>query len=128
MGCFYQLVLPLLKTAILMEWIRLLVPPGNRIKSFFWWGCVTIITVQIGFGIACLAALNMQCTPHESIWKFWLSDRKCWDLVRLQLASGSIQLISDVCMLLLPQKTIWTLRLSWQKRLGVSVVFSLGVL
>ncbi|KAI1384386.1 uncharacterized protein F4822DRAFT_432933 [Hypoxylon trugodes] len=127
MGCFYQTVLPLLKTAILLEWCRLLTPPGNRWKSFFWLGCVGVIFIQVSFGIACVILLNMQCTPHVSIWEFWRPERKCFDLISLQLASGSIQLFSDVAMLLLPQKTIWTLQLSWQKRLGVSVVFGLGV-
>ncbi|RYP20875.1 hypothetical protein DL767_009381 [Monosporascus sp. MG133] len=128
MGCFYQTVLPLLKTAILVEWCRILKPPGNRLKSPFWLGCAFIIFVQISFGIACLILLNMQCTPHRSIWEFWLPDRKCFDLISLQLASGSIQLFSDVAMFLLPQKTIWELKMSWQKKLGVSVVFGLGVL
>lgn len=128
MGCFYQTVLPLLKTAILIEWCRILTPAGNKFKSPFFLGCVLVIFMQVSFGIACIILLNMQCTPHRSIWEFWLPDRKCFDLVKLQLASGSIQLFSDVVMLLLPQKTIWGLKMSWQKRLGVSVVFGLGIL
>ncbi|KAK2781473.1 hypothetical protein FQN53_000564 [Emmonsiellopsis sp. PD_33] len=126
-GSLYQAVLPLVKTAILVEWCRILKPPGNRWRSPFFVGCVAIIVLQITFGIACVVLLNVQCTPHESIWKAWMPERKCWNLIDLQLASGSIQLFSDVAMFLLPQKTIWNLQLSWKKKLGVSIVFGLGI-
>ncbi|KAI0470580.1 hypothetical protein GGR56DRAFT_134946 [Xylariaceae sp. FL0804] len=127
MGCLYQTVLPLLKVAILTEWIRLFAPPGNRIKSPFWLGCVFVSVVQVLWGIGCVIALNLQCTPHEAIWKIWLPS-KCFALYNLQLASGAVQLFCDVLMLVLPQRIIWGLQLDLKKKLGVSVVFGLGVL
>ncbi|PGH18372.1 hypothetical protein AJ79_00438 [Helicocarpus griseus UAMH5409] len=127
MGCFYQTVLPIAKSAILVEWCRILAPPGNRFKSLFWWGCVTVITVQVTFGIACVVLLCMQCQPHEAIWKLWMPRDKCFVLVNLQLASGAVQLFSDVAMLLLPQKPIWSLQLDWKRKLGLSVVFGFGI-
>ncbi|KAL1953357.1 hypothetical protein VTO42DRAFT_2978 [Malbranchea cinnamomea] len=126
-GSFYQVVLPLMKTAILLDWLYLFAPQGKRVQSPFWWGCVSIITLQIVWGIACVILLNVQCTPHEAIWKFYLP-RKCYNLVPVQLTSGGVQLLSDVVMLLLPQRVIWTLKLSWRKKLGVSLCFSLGIL
>jgi len=71
--------------------------------------------------------LNVQCTPHEAIWKFYLP-RECYNLVPVQLTSGSVQLFSDIVMLMLPQKVIWGLNLNWKKKIGVSVIFSLGIL
>lgn len=127
-GSFYQTVLPLLKTAILLEWLRILAPQGNRLKSPFWWGCVSIIVLQCVWGVVCVILLNVQCTPHEAIWKVYMPRDLCYNLVPVQLTSGAVQLFSDVVMLALPQKTIWTLNLSWQKKLGVSVVFGLGIL
>lgn len=121
-------MLPLLKTAILLEWLRILAPQGNRLKSPFWWGCVSIIVLQCVWGVACVILLNVQCTPHEAIWKVYMPRDLCFNLVPVQLTSGAVQLFSDVVMLVLPQKTIWNLNLSWQKKLGVSVVFGLGIL
>lgn len=105
-----------------------LLPPGNRIKSPFYLGCVFVIVLQVFWGIACVILLNVQCTPHESIWKFYIPERQCFDLVPVQLASGGVQLASDIIMLILPQKIIWGLRLSWKKQLGLSLIFSLGIL
>ena len=108
-GTFYQIVLPLVKTAILLEWMKILAPQGNRYKSVFWWGCVSVIVVQVVWAIACVILLNVQCTPHEAIWKLWMPRDLCFNLVPVQLGSGVVQLVCDVIMLLLPQKTIWNL-------------------
>lgn len=86
-----------------------------------------ICFVQVTAGIAIVVALNTQCIPHQGIWDFTI-ERKCFDLHQLQIASATIHLACDVIMLLLPQHIIWTLQMSWKKRLGVSVVFGLGLL
>lgn len=69
----------------------------------------------------------MQCRPHEAIWNFYLPS-KCYSLPKVMLASASIQVISDILMFILPQKIIWGLHMNWQKKLGVSVIFGVGIL
>ncbi|PTB78499.1 hypothetical protein M440DRAFT_1329145 [Trichoderma longibrachiatum ATCC 18648] len=125
-GVFYSIVLPLLKVAIMIEWIRLFVPT-NKAKSPFFWGVCVISFIQVTSGIAIAIALNLQCTPHERIWDFRV-EGKCFNLFYLQVISASIQLGSDLAMFCLPQHTIWTLKMSWQKRLGVASIFSMGIL
>ncbi|PNP85076.1 hypothetical protein FNYG_01601 [Fusarium nygamai] len=127
-GVCYSFVLPFLKIAILVEWCRLFVPKGTRTKSIFWWGCMAIGFVQATSNTAIIVALNMQCTPHEAIWDFRIPDAKCWDLHKLQVASATIHLCCDIAIFLLPQQVIWKLKMSWKKRLGVSVIFGLGLL
>ncbi|UPK96014.1 hypothetical protein LCI18_006949 [Fusarium solani-melongenae] len=126
-GVFYSFVLPFLKIAILVEWCRVFVPRGTRTKSAFWWGCVIVIFVQIIANIAIIVALNLQCTPHEAIWDFRV-EGKCFNLFHLQVSSATIHLICDITIMLLPQRVIWKLNMGWKKRLGVSVIFSLGLL
>ncbi|KAL2016751.1 hypothetical protein VTK56DRAFT_3099 [Thermocarpiscus australiensis] len=127
-GVCYSFVLPLLKVAILIDWCRMFVPHGSRTKNAFWWGCVVISFVQIGAAVATIIALNLQCIPHQAIWDFTIPGAKCFNLFNLQVSSATIQLVSDVGIFLLPQRVIWTLKMSWQKRMGVSVIFGLGVL
>ncbi|KAH6609747.1 hypothetical protein Trco_003093 [Trichoderma cornu-damae] len=126
-GNTYCVVLMLLKIAILVEWSRILVPKGNRTTSIFWWSCMVMIAVQLGAGISIVTALNLQCIPHVASWDFRIPG-KCFPLYALQLSSGIIYLASDIIMFLLPQRTIWGLKMSMQKRLGVSVVFGLGLI
>ncbi|KAF7558193.1 hypothetical protein G7Z17_g19 [Cylindrodendrum hubeiense] len=125
-GVCYSFVLPLLKIAILVEWCRVFVLPGSKAKSVFFWGCVVVIFIQITANIAIVVALNMQCTPHSAIWDFTI-ESKCWELFKLQVASASIHLICDVAIFLLPQRMIWTLKMTWRKRLGISIIFGLGL-
>ncbi|KAL3481107.1 hypothetical protein BJX99DRAFT_195375 [Aspergillus californicus] len=125
-GCCYSTVLPLLKSAILLDWCRIFVPV-NRTKNAFWWGCMAIITLQSVWGVLCILLLNLQCRPHEAIWKFYLP-AKCYSLPDVMLTSASVQVASDIFMFFLPQRIIWRLQMNWQKKLGVSVIFSVGIL
>ncbi|KAJ5344827.1 hypothetical protein N7452_002831 [Penicillium brevicompactum] len=125
-GCSYSAVLPLIKTAILLDWGRIFVAI-DRSKNLFWWGCMFVSFIQCAWGISCIILLNMQCRPHAAIWKFYLPS-KCYSLPKVMLASASIQVISDILMFLLPQKIIWSLQMNWQKKLGISVIFGVGIL
>ncbi|GLA60859.1 hypothetical protein AtubIFM54640_001357 [Aspergillus tubingensis] len=109
-GCCYSAVLPLIKTAILLDWCRIFVPL-NRTRNAFWWGCVSVITLQ----------------PHEAIWKFYLPS-KCYSLPDVMLTSASVQVASDITMFFLPQRIIWRLQMNWQKKIGVSIIFGVGIL
>ncbi|KAL7945555.1 hypothetical protein V8C42DRAFT_357910 [Trichoderma barbatum] len=125
-GVCYSIVLPLLKVAIMVEWVRLFVPTV-KFRSPFFWGAAVVSFVQITAGIAIVIALNLQCTPHERLWDFRVPG-KCFDLYTLQVISASIQLVSDIAMFCLPQHTIWSLKMTWQKRLGVAGIFGMGIL
>lgn len=125
-GCCYSAVLPLIKTAILLDWCRIFVH-FNRIQDPFWWGCMVIICVQCVWGAACIILLNLQCRPHEAIWKFYLPST-CYPLPDVMLTSASVQVATDITMFLLPQRMIWGLRINWQKKLGVVIIFSAGLL
>ncbi|KAH8809405.1 hypothetical protein F5884DRAFT_845544 [Xylogone sp. PMI_703] len=115
-GCSYSAVLPLLKTAILLDWCNIFVP-GDRMKSSFWWGCLFIISIQVIWGIAAIILLNMQCVPHSAIWEFYIPS-KCYSLPKVMLISACVQVVSDWGMVMLPHL----------KKLGISVIFGVGIL
>ena len=125
-GSAYSATLALIKTAILIDWCRIFVP-GNRYKSFFWWGSTFVIFVQLTWGVACIVLLNMQCAPRLAIWEFYVP-AKCYSLTSVMLTSASVQVFSDWTMVMLPQKAIWGLMMNWQKKVGVSILFGVGLL
>lgn len=54
---------------------------------------------------------------------------RCFDGRALFVASAVVNFAIDLAILVLPQKVIWgLLQLSLRKRLGVSVVFVVGVM
>ena len=83
--------------------------------------------MQITANIGIIVALNLLCIPHRAIYDVTVQG-DCFDLYKLQVGSACIHLICDVIIFSLPQKIIWTLKMSWRKRLGVSVIFGLGLL
>lgn len=124
-GVFYTACLPLLKISILLEWLGMFVPRGRR--NWFFWAAWFMIGLQIAFGVAIVIALNLACIPTKKKWEFWVPG-KCINAHNIEVVSASFQLGSDLFVLLVPQKIIWDLQMSWRKRLGVSVIFSLGIL
>lgn len=96
-------------------------------RNWFFWVSWIMIVIQVLFGIAVVIALNLACIPTKKKWEFWLPG-KCINAHDIETVSATFQLASDCVVLLLPQKVIWDLQLSWKKKLGVSVIFSLGLL
>lgn len=82
-GCCYSATLPLIKTAILLDWCRIF-DPIDRTRNVFWCGCMAVATLQCVWGLLCIILLNMQCRPHEAIWKFYLPS-KCYSLPDVML-------------------------------------------
>lgn len=93
----------------------------------FWWGGLFLIGFQGVWGVACITLLKMQCRPHEAIRKFYL-ESICYNLPSVMLTLASVQVVTDISMVMLPQKVIWSLQMSWQRKVGVSVVFGVGLL
>ncbi|GAP86941.1 putative integral membrane protein PTH11 [Rosellinia necatrix] len=124
-GVLYSVTLPLLKASILLEWTRLFVPQGTR--NLFWWLCVILSGIQLSFLVASVFALSFACIPYEKIWDFTVAGT-CIKKSELEIASAAIHFTSDLVILVLPQRVIWSLHMTLRKKVGVSVIFSLGVL
>lgn len=115
----------LLKTAILLEWIRIFVP--NRKRNIFYWSSIALIMINGGFYTGSIAVYFGYCQPLEKLWHFWLPGT-CLAFKSRDVLSSAFNLVMDVFILLLPQRTTWTLQMSRRHRIGVSVVFSVGLL
>ncbi|KAK8109124.1 hypothetical protein PG984_014925 [Apiospora sp. TS-2023a] len=126
---FFTTTILLLKTAILLEWLRLFVPgPGRNRRSPFYWISVFLLAVNGAFNAAAIVVVNVACVPHEKNWNPLVPGR-CFDGRVLFVASAVMNFATDLAILVLPQKVIWgLLQLSFRKRLGVSVVFVVGVI
>jgi hypothetical protein len=116
----------LLKTAILLDLLRIFCAPGQR--NLFFWACHIVIWVNIVFYTTCTFLLLFGCQPREALWDKLLLGGKCIEMHILTVASGAINLLSDLCILILPQKTIWSLRLSRRRKFGLSAIFAVAIL
>lgn len=114
-----------IKTAILLDWMRLFVVKGTR--PAFWWTCQFIMWATILYYFSVIIVSALSCTPHEKIWNPTLQGT-CVNTKALFVTNAVLNLASDIVILLLPQRVIWRLKLSTKKKIGISVVFAVGVM
>ncbi|KAI1735303.1 hypothetical protein F4680DRAFT_435538 [Xylaria scruposa] len=123
----YNAMIGTLKVAILLEWLHLFNPTKER-NSFFW-TCHIIIWTNVLFYFASAVAINLQCIPRQRIWDPTITIGHCYvDANDLYLAGTIINLISDLAILVTPQRVIWRLNITRNRKLGISFIFAIGVL
>ncbi|KAI0201208.1 hypothetical protein F4808DRAFT_469863 [Astrocystis sublimbata] len=113
------------KAAILLEWIHIFVPTGTR--NAFYWACQCLLWVNVLFYASTIIVANLVCVPFEAIWDKTIPG-KCIDGKVIEVVSAALNLTSDLIILILPQRVIWTLQMRRQKKIGVSVIFAIGLL
>lgn len=113
------------KTAILLEWTRTFVPPGTR--TTFWWTCQIAMWVNMLYYTTVVVLSAISCVPHEKIWHPTIPGT-CFNTKAFFISNATLNLVSDIIILVLPQRVIWTLKMSTQKKIGVSVVFAVGLM
>ncbi|KAK5631089.1 hypothetical protein RRF57_006804 [Xylaria bambusicola] len=121
----YCVTLLLAKAAILLEWTHIFVVRSNR--SRFYWICYSMIAINTSLYLATIFTITYACTPRERIWRRYIPGT-CINFNAFNIFITVFHLISDVLMLLLPQRVIWKLRLATRQKVGVSVVFSGGAI
>ncbi|KAI0968051.1 hypothetical protein F4678DRAFT_232522 [Xylaria arbuscula] len=121
----FQATMGSVKTAILLEWIGIFVPNGTR--TSFWWTCQIIMWLNILYYIAVIVVSAISCSPHEKIWHPTIPGT-CFNTKAFFISNATLNLASDIIILALPQRIIWRLKMSREKKIGVSLVFAVGVI
>ncbi|GAP88178.1 putative integral membrane protein PTH11 [Rosellinia necatrix] len=110
-----------LKIAILLDWIHTFVPTGTR-NGLFWILVVLIASNAVFYFIGTFIEA-FQCPPQDT------RTPGCnIDVVKYNVASGIINVVSDLTILTAPHWVIWKLHMSRARKMGVSVLFIIGAL
>ncbi|GAW19407.1 hypothetical protein ANO14919_088940 [Xylariales sp. No.14919] len=118
---FFGLNIVFLKIAILLDWMHTFVPTGTR-NALFWILHGLIWSNAVFYFIGTFIE-GFQCPPEE------VGTPKCnIDVAKYNLASGVINVVSDLTILIAPHWVIWRLNLSRARKIGVSVLFVIGAL
>ncbi|KAH8165341.1 hypothetical protein CIB48_g2918 [Xylaria polymorpha] len=118
---FFGLNIVFLKIAILLDWINTFVPTGTR-NALFWILHILIWSNAVFYLIGTFIEA-FQCPPED------VGTPKCnIDVNKYNVASGVINVVSDLTILIAPHWVIWKLNLSKVRKIGVSVLFLIGSL
>lgn len=74
-----------------------------------------------------IVATSLACIPLAKLWHTWLPG-KCIDRKALDICTATFNLILDIVILILPQRVIWKLQMTTSRKVGISLVFSIGLL
>ncbi|KAK1984437.1 hypothetical protein LZ30DRAFT_432757 [Colletotrichum cereale] len=121
---FYITGLATIKASILFLYLRIF--PETRFRRILWY---TQLVNLMGY-IAFIAAAIFACQPVSYFWTGWSKETegKCISVHAFSEGHGGFNVILDVWMLLLPLSQIYNLNLRLQKKLGVMLMFGIGVL
>ncbi|KAH9904189.1 hypothetical protein F4778DRAFT_734341 [Xylariomycetidae sp. FL2044] len=122
----YSVVMMLMKGSILREWVRIFVPRGTR--GTFFWTCCVVMVMNAAFYSAILFVDNLSCFPHQRIWDKTVPGSVCLDTRPVSVAAACVNVVLDFFTFLVPQKVIWSLQMSIQKKIGVALLFAFGLL
>ncbi|KAI4226348.1 MAG: hypothetical protein L6R36_003244 [Xanthoria steineri] len=118
----YVLLMLMIKSAVLLQYLRIFVPQRNRSFYLAW----ILIAINIVFNIGLALTLAFQCVPRRKIWAPWLPGR-CINVGATLMISAVSNTVTDFATLLLPMYTIWNLQLPLKRKLGISAVFTIGL-
>ncbi|KAI1419261.1 hypothetical protein F5Y12DRAFT_720941 [Xylaria sp. FL1777] len=122
----YLWIVALIKCAILLEWVDIFVPKGER--GYFSWACYATCFAFCALSIIIFILDLVNCTPYEGNWNSLIPGVVCrFGIPQFGLASSTTNFTLDLIPLCLSQKVIWSLHLSWKKKIGVSFIFLFGL-
>ncbi|RYC65476.1 hypothetical protein CHU98_g728 [Xylaria longipes] len=113
----YEATMALLKVSIVSEWIQIFVPSKTR-NSFFITSLIVIV-INVAYYLASILTTSLICPTRGT-----LCDRSLFVFA----SSASINLASDLVLLVLPIKAIWKLQLPQRKKINISFVFGIGLI
>lgn len=120
-GCFMILS----KSAILIEWIRIFSPKGTT--RWFLWACRAMIAINTVTYLVAVLYFALSCIPARKIWQPWI-EGQCVGRKDVDLATAWINLAIDFGILVMPQSIIWRLKMTWERKIGISITFAVGLL
>ncbi|KAI0168536.1 hypothetical protein BJ166DRAFT_259214 [Pestalotiopsis sp. NC0098] len=123
----YLCIVLLIKAAILLEWASIFVPAGTR--NGFFWASHAVLAMHLTFFLIMIVFVLVNCSPLDKNWNPIIPG-KCFNPnpTGTSVAVSVFSLTFDIIIFLLPQRVVWKLQMSRQKKIGVSALFGIGLL
>ncbi|PVI05165.1 hypothetical protein DM02DRAFT_611014 [Periconia macrospinosa] len=120
----FNVIMLLLRLAIIVQIMRAFVTPRSR--NFTFWASWILIVSNVGFWATITMLEVFSCSPREKLWNP-IVEGTCINRHAYQIASAVMNMVSEMLIMLLPQRVIWGLNLTRKQRLGLSMLFALGI-
>ncbi|KAK7930969.1 hypothetical protein PG985_001681 [Apiospora marii] len=126
LAALYGVAAMCIKVAILVSWLRIFVPAGQR--NAHWWTLQALTWANVVFYIVMTMTEIFRCWPRQKMWDPWYVGGSCPVNVEVQhIVISVFNFVSDTAILAMPQTIIWKLRMSRHQRRGLSLLFVIGI-
>ncbi|KAM7201342.1 hypothetical protein V8F33_003442 [Rhypophila sp. PSN 637] len=109
------------KLAILLLYIRIFYPRGTY-KTALWWVIQAVIWLNLLYTVGLILTILLQCVPYHVPY----GSPKCGSQYAILLSASTINIISDVLVLVIPMGSLWRLHMSRAKKLSICALFAFG--
>ena len=117
----YTACITIVKLSILCFYLRVFPSSKLRIATQIVIGLVSL------WGLGSLIMFFFVCRPFQATWNP-LAEDSCADRISTFLAVGAYNIVSDIVILALPLRTMWTLNTRSQMKVALTVLFLTGLL
>ncbi|KAI8307122.1 Satratoxin biosynthesis SC1 cluster protein 4 [Colletotrichum sp. SAR11_240] len=123
-GMLYLTALAFVKASILFLYLRIF--PDEKFRRVLW--CTQMFNLLLL--IAFVGGTVGSCQPIHYFWDGWTGEMKgqCINLNAFAMCHGALNVALDVWMLVLPATQVYDLRMPLMRKLGVMLMFGVGVL
>ena len=123
MDSLYGPILLAAKISILLQFLRIFVPIHRGVT---YWTVHCLIWTNLVFCTIASLVVIFQCHPRAKVWDPSISGH-CVSGNLLLIISATINVVSDISILVLPIHSIFQLQLPLKRKIGVSAVFAIGI-
>ncbi|KAF2439245.1 hypothetical protein P171DRAFT_370719 [Karstenula rhodostoma CBS 690.94] len=112
----------LLKLCLVLFYIRVF--PSQGVQRLLWATVVFVVASAIIFVLVAI----FQCTPVHHFWEQWdgLHEGHCVNINAVTITHAAISIALDVWILGVPMWQLRKLKMHWQKKAGVGLMFCVG--
>lgn len=97
------------------------------VNQCFRWALYVVISIWTLYSWADTLVVIFQCIPVHKTWSP-TEPGHCLDLIKLGVASGYINILTDLMIIILPIPVVMSLQLSPKTQLAVIAIFATGTL
>ncbi|KAL9613858.1 MAG: hypothetical protein Q9204_008868 [Flavoplaca sp. TL-2023a] len=122
----YSPVISIIKTVILLQYIRIFAP-NRSIDPLLFFTSWTLIILTILWNFACFWVSIFACSPVEKFWNTLITDGKCLNFALNILLTCLFNIITDTLILVLPSRAVWRLQIPIKKKSAITSLFAIGL-
>ena len=90
--------------------------------------CRAVLSFSCMAYVAFIVTENMSCVPYKKIWDKTILEGYCINSRIFHIPGALLSPTTITIILVLPQKPIWSLQMSMKNKIGISLIFLVGLL